>query len=135
MNVSLRKTLAFGMLLQLAFPVGAHAEWVRHHSLRVESEAGYAECLACHDGVLASSVSPCLAAVCLFKGPHPIARPYPPPAKAEQFAPPGEAQRSGIRFVNGRIDCISCHDLHNGGQYHLRVPAAESRLCFACHRK
>lgn len=131
----LRTSLVIGLLIQILAVDGLYAGKVRHHALTVESEAGYGECLACHDGVLASYVSPCLAAVCFFRGSHPVARPYPPPDKTGEFAPQEEAERAGIRFPGGRIDCISCHDLHAAERYHLRLGTADSRLCFACHRK
>lgn len=123
------------MLLQVLAVDGVYAGKVRHHALTVESEAGYGECLACHDGVLAPNASPCLATVCFFKDPHPVARPYPPSDKTGEFASLEEAEQAGIRFLGGRIDCVSCHDLHNAGRYHLRLGTEDSRLCFACHRK
>ncbi len=135
MGPTLRQTIAIGLLAQLLAPGLARAVQVLHHGLAVESEAGYVECLACHDNVIARTVPTCLATVCLFRGPHPVARPYPPPEKSEQFATPAEAERAGIRFVNGRIDCISCHNLQVAEGAHLRLQTAGSRLCFACHRK
>ncbi len=135
MKALLRKTFVLGTLVLLLAAGGAHAVHVQHHSLTVESEAGYGECLACHDGLLAPSASPCLATVCLFRGPHPVARLFPPPDKTEQFATREEAERVGIRFLNGQTDCISCHDLHTTDRYQLRLGTMNSRLCFACHRK
>jgi predicted CXXCH cytochrome family protein len=121
-------------LILLASP-GVRAGTAQHHGLAVNGEAGYEECLACHDGVLAPSVSPCLASVCLFRGPHPVARAYPPPDKIDQFASREEVERAGIRLLNGQTDCISCHDLFGAKRYHLRLGTDGSRLCFACHRK
>lgn len=136
MPALLRTSFVIGLLIQILAVDGAYAEKVQHHALTVESEAGYGECLACHDGVLAPKASPCLATVCLFGGPHPVARPYPPPEdKAGEFATREEAEQAGIRFLGGQIDCISCHDLRNAGRYHLRLGTDDSRLCFACHRK
>ena len=135
MKAFLRNTLFISLLLFLPAINGLRAEKIQHHTIPVESEAGYVECLTCHDGVLAPKVSPCLATVCLFRGTHPVARPYPPPYKSEEFAQREEAEQLGIRFINGGIDCISCHDLHNAGRYHLRIGTDGSQLCFACHRK
>ncbi len=130
-----QRTACGGALVTLLATGGAVAGQVQHHGLTVESEASYGECLACHDGVLAPSVSPCLATVCFFRGPHPVARSYPPPEKPEQFASRLEAERLGIRFPKGQIDCISCHDLYIAERPHLRLGTNGSGLCFACHRK
>ena len=135
MSAFLQKLLFIGLLLLLPATGGLHAGMIQHHGQQVESEAAYEECLACHDGVLAPKVSPCLATVCFFRGPHPVARPYPPSDKTEEFATQEEAEQAGIRFAGGRMDCISCHDLHNAGRNHLRLGTDNSRLCFACHRK
>jgi predicted CXXCH cytochrome family protein len=130
-----QKMLFIGLLLLLPATGGLHARMIQHHAQPVEGEAGYSECLACHDGVLAPNASPCLATVCFFRGPHPVARPYPPPDKSREFSTLEEAERLGIPFPGGQIDCISCHDLNDAGRYHLRLGTDNSRLCFACHRK
>lgn len=135
MSAFFQQMLLIGLLLLLPATDGLHAGMIQHHRQQVESEAGYGECLVCHDGVLAPKASPCLATVCFFRGPHPVARPYPPPDKTGEFATREEAEQAGIRFLGGRIDCISCHDLRNAGRYHLRLGTDDSRLCFACHRK
>ncbi len=109
------------------------ADGVEHHGSIVNSAAGYRECLTCHDGVVATDVSPCLGPVCMLKNDHPVDRTYPPRDKARDFAPAAVAEGAGVRFIDGRIDCISCHDLHNAGRFHLRIEERNSRLCLACH--
>ncbi len=111
------------------------ADEVAHHGSMVNSAAGYRECLTCHDGIVASNIAPCLGPVCRLKDDHPIDKPYPPPDKIREFAPAEAAEMAGIKFVKGRIDCISCHDLTNADRYHLRVESGTSRLCLACHLK
>jgi hypothetical protein len=108
------------------------AEEILHHGSTVNSEAGYRECLSCHDGVVAPNISPCLGPVCKLKDDHSVNKPYPPPDKVQNFAPVGTAEIAGIKFVDGRIDCISCHNLLNPNRYHLRV---ENRNSLACHLK
>lgn len=106
-----------------------------HHGYMVNSEAGFRECLTCHDDVVATGISPCLAQICMLKSDHSVDKPYPPSARTGEFAPAPMAEAEGVKFVNGRIDCISCHDLRNRDQYHLRVEDRKSRLCRACHLK
>jgi predicted CXXCH cytochrome family protein len=52
-----------------------------------------------------------------------------------KFAPAGAAEMAGVKFIDGRVDCISCHDLTNTDRYHLRIENRKSRLCLACHLK
>jgi hypothetical protein len=112
-----------------------YAEVVYHHGSTVESEAGYHDCLSCHDGVIAPNISPCLAQVCMLKSDHSVDKPYPPPARMLEFASAAAAEAAGAKFVGGKIDCISCHDLKNTDRYHLRIVDRNSRLCLACHLK
>ena len=134
MAALVRTSLVISLALFL-LATASDAGLLLHHTQQVESDAGYTQCLACHDGVLAPNASPCLATVCFFRGPHPVARSYPPPDKSGEFSSREEAEGAGIRFLAGQIDCISCHNLYNTERYHLRLGAADSRLCFACHRK
>ncbi len=106
---------------------------VEHHGSIVDSAAGYRECLTCHDGIVATNISPCLGPVCMLRSDHPVNRAYPPPDKAREFASTAVAEGAGIRFLDGRIDCISCHDLLNQNRFHLRIEERDSRLCLACH--
>jgi doubled CXXCH motif protein len=134
-RAAVKLTIFLSVVALLTPGTPLHAGRVGHHGLTVDGEGGYVDCLSCHDGVLAKNVSPCLAAVCFFKGTHPVARPYPPAEKSEEFVPKAEAEKAGVRFVDGRVDCISCHDLANGERYHLRIETRNSRLCQSCHLK
>ena len=109
------------------------AEAVEHHGFNVNSAGRYSECLACHDGVIAQSITPCVGTICIFRDSHPINQIYPPPSKQRDFAPASAAESAGIKFVDGQIDCISCHNLENPAQYHLRIEQSQSRLCRSCH--
>ncbi len=120
----------------VAIAVGVlYAEPVNHHGSMVDSESSYQICLSCHDGVVAPNISPCLAQVCMLKSDHSVDKPYPPPAKMREFAAAAAAEAAGVKFVGGKIDCISCHDLKNTDQYHLRIEDIRSSLCLACHLK
>lgn len=66
---------------------------------------------------------------------HPIGIPYP---DSPQFAPfpPGGKFPSGVRLVNGRVECVSCHDPHNPSIQPFLVTAdSGSALCYTCHVK
>lgn len=131
------------MVLILLFSLGGiaaagavlQAGDTEHHGSMVNSEAGFRDCLTCHDDVVATGISPCLAQICMLKSDHSVDKPYPPHDRVGEFATTPRAEAAGVRFLNGRIDCISCHDLRNRDQYHLRVEDRKSRLCLACHLK
>ena len=128
-------SITVAVLLALFSSLLLRAEQVEHHGFYVESEGAYSECLSCHDNIIAKEISPCLSRKCFFNDSHPINRIYPPPNKWRDYAPTPLAEQAGIKLVAGQITCISCHNLHNGSQYHLRIDDRESRLCLACHLK
>jgi hypothetical protein len=128
----LLQTCSWGILFA---GMALSAEVVNHHGTRVESESGYPACLSCHDGVVATNISPCMARVCMLKSDHSVNKPYPPPDRMREFASAAAAELAGAKFIDGKIDCISCHDLKNTGRFHLRIVDTNSRLCLACHLK
>lgn len=121
--------IACGALLSLSFAVGAQN--VEHHGFQVDPDVNLGDCMACHDGVAAGSVDFCLVD-CNFRSPHSAVNIYPPPGK-KGYASIRDVVQKGIKLVDGRITCISCHDLRNKGQYHLVMTMDGSKLCFACH--
>lgn len=40
-----------------------------------------------------------------------------------------------IVLIDGKIGCLSCHDMLNPGRFHLAVSTAGSGLCMACHSR
>ena len=42
-----------------------------------------------------------------------------------------------VPFFNGRVECASCHDVHDGTPYEklLRLGISGSPLCLHCHEK
>lgn len=38
-----------------------------------------------------------------------------------------------VRLPDGRVSCVSCHNLYNIDRHHLSVPIEGSRLCLTCH--
>jgi len=98
-------------------------------------------CLECHDGVNAVDGASTTAR---NRGPgsvgdprrnHPVGVPYPPHAKrggAERFRPAARLPIS-IRLPEGKVSCVSCHDLYALDRNRLTVPIEGSTLCFSCH--
>jgi predicted CXXCH cytochrome family protein len=127
-----------GCSLLLLFVAGSRvilAAPVNHHGNAVDTNARYTTCLNCHDGVIANEASPCLASNCFFEGRHPVDRPFPPANKHEEFVTLMELVEAGIPLLQGRVDCISCHDLLKETKDHLRIEIDGSKLCYACHLK
>lgn len=104
-------------------------------------------CLGCHDGTVATSTIGSAHAMLAgvregFKVPdgfvwrdHPIGVPY--PSGRRDYHPEGFVLAKKIRLPQGRIECISCHDPHNGaGQESMLVSSnRRSALCLTCHIK
>jgi predicted CXXCH cytochrome family protein len=113
-------------------PAQARAETVSHHTTTVEANGRAAVCISCHDGKTAKHVSFC-AAKCDYAGSHAVMKDYPPAGRADKFAPATVLQAKGINLEDGKVTCISCHDLRKTGRYHLVMSNKQSRLCLACH--
>ena len=133
----MRRTVFFGVLfVAVVFSVlllrRPAAEVIPHHGNDVESEGRAEDCLMCHDGFVASSASPCTVQ-CDFRGSHSILKFYPPAGKELLYAPLDSLLAMGMKLENGKVTCISCHNLHNPGRYHLWIDNSESRLCSTCH--
>ena len=118
--------------LAFVVPPPSYAQYVPHHSFMVNNDALSPECLACHDGSLLHPVAICTVN-CSYRDPHIIDTPYPPLDKLDSYLPPEIAASFGIRFPQGLVSCISCHNLLNPARHHLAVNNQGSMLCFSCH--
>lgn len=87
------------------------------------------ECLICHDGGIAQQAHYSRDSGHAVRGSHPIGVPLP---KSNAFVHPFPG--SNIILINGRISCVTCHDMEAPAP-HLAVSNAESVLCLSCHRK
>lgn len=130
-NLFIFKLLAAALVVA-AFPCVA-ADIVDHHGLVVAVMSDYYECLSCHDGMLAPAVEHC-SGNCDFKSSHSIMRSYPPPGKEGCYVPIEEVEAAGVKFLHGRLGCVSCHNIEHTSKYHLVVEMTGSRLCLTCHR-
>jgi predicted CXXCH cytochrome family protein len=114
------------------------AEAVEHHGFTVNAEGlhggSYKECLVCHCDVIAPGPPPCMP-VCLIGQSHPVNQSYPPAHRKNDFRTIEDAEQLGVVFVDGKTDCISCHDLKKKEvKYHLRFEKNQ-KFCETCHNK
>ena len=111
--------------------------YVSHGGDKADNEGLSHDCLLCHDGTMAKAVD-CQNRISLSAGhadpigSHSVEVPY--PLAGQQYNSIREASKLGLRFPDGRVSCITCHDLRlTGRAYNLPVPMDGSRLCFSCH--
>lgn len=123
--------IALILLLNL-FMRRASADQVAHSGQIIENSGDPADCIICHDGVIAPEARYCTVD-CGFATPHSILKEYPPRFKESSYASLESLQEKGIRLFNGKITCISCHDLKKTTKYHLIMENSGSALCYSCH--
>ena len=130
------RSCAFWLMLVIVWmmlsPGVLYAEAVQHHGLMVEADDTLTYCVSCHDGSVASNASFCTVQ-CSATTPHPVQKHYPPLGKEKLYAPTGLVQAKGIKLPEGKVTCISCHNLRNPGKNHLVIDNRGSRLCLTCH--
>jgi len=133
----MRKLLSVPRLVLLSILVfaasSAMAEMVEHHGNTVEAGGSPDSCIVCHDGLVAENVSYCTVN-CDFSTSHSILKHYPPEGKRASYAPVAEVRAKGIKFLHGKVTCISCHDLKKQNRFHL-ILDEKGRLCGICHIK
>jgi len=88
------------------------------------------ECLQCHSGSVSKAVPVCLGDDCLYKNNHSLMRLYPPAGKSGDYATPDAIEQAGCELENGKITCLSCHDLTNPPPHLIREG---DDLCSICH--
>ncbi len=96
-------------------------------------------CLQCHDGITASeSTNPTASSSHQFGDlgrNHPVGIPYDNPTlgrKRTQLRPEHSLPPE-VRLPDGKVSCVSCHDLYSSEPGRLSVPIEGSELCFTCH--
>lgn len=110
-------------------------------------------CLSCHDGTIALDSFGGNAGLTFISGDsnltdvlsddHPISIDWDhqtePPTGPCGKCHAGQGPMSEIQlpFFDGKVECASCHDVHNSFTYArlLRLPLAGSELCLYCHGK
>jgi len=97
-------------------------------------------CLSCHDGVTAPETGYTTAGghgggrLDDAGRNHPVGVPYTTMRQGKSTHLRGQASLPPqVRLPNGRVSCISCHNLYSESAKLLSVPIEESALCFTCH--
>jgi len=131
--------IVFGMIVTEVACHGSVAPLVIHFGQLVDNESNSADCLSCHDATTAkevgyqrwshkSSANPL--------GSHPIEINYPEDwSGSAKYVPRSEIGKAGLRLLDSKVTCITCHDLRlQKRKYLLPVTMDASELCFSCHR-
>lgn len=98
-------------------------------------------CLSCHDGASAAdsanmtSAGPGRVHVDGTQQNHPVGVAYQRVNRSKNVSRLHPVARlpQQIALPEGKVSCVSCHDLYAGVRYLLAVPTRDSRLCLACH--
>ena len=88
------------------------------------------DCLECHSGSPAKAVTICLGNECLYSKSHSLMHPYPPIGKSSDYAPLEDIEKAGCVLENGKITCLSCHDLTKPPPHLIQDG---DKLCSICH--
>ncbi len=108
------------------------AEEVEHHGVRADANGTLAHCVSCHDGSVAHKVSFCTVQ-CSALTSHPVLKQYPPRGQASSYAPAAAVIAKGIKLPDGKVSCISCHNIRVPEKNHLAMDNRGSKLCLTCH--
>ncbi len=95
------------------------------------------DCLACHDGTISSNTDIGGASWEHAGGiglSHPVGIPYSNSSRrGKQKYHPENSLPAELKLVNGRIECITCHDHYSKHKGLLVMDNRGSRMCLACH--
>ncbi|OGT98150.1 MAG: hypothetical protein A2079_03510 [Geobacteraceae bacterium GWC2_48_7] len=89
------------------------------------------DCLECHNIKMGKPVSICIGDDCLYSKNHSVMRHYPPIGKEKDYAPASEIESAGSFLEEGKITCLSCHDLTKPPPHLIREG---DKLCLICHK-
>ena len=78
-------------------------------------------CMNCHDDMKGHS--------------HPVMVSYPPAGEEKEYASVAAVRKSGIKLLDGKVTCVTCHDLTNPQPSHPIKNMGKSELCLVCHIK
>lgn len=104
---------------------------------RHPDHVSYPNCERCHPDYGGDGHTPKWQGTDL-RNDHPIFMTYPTAAQDPKFNPPPNLATgwSRVPLYNGKIECATCHDVHDPGIVpFLRMSNAGSALCVVCHQK
>ncbi len=98
-------------------------------------------CLSCHDGAIASeskNETPWNRSQMDLgdkRRNHPVGIAYNDVSRPKDLSPlrPADLLPPSVELPQGRVTCVSCHNLYSRTQYRLTVPIHGSELCLTCH--
>jgi predicted CXXCH cytochrome family protein len=93
--------------------------------------------VSCHGGdvIAGTNFEPAALSTDLSND-HPISMTYPTASEDPYFRTPAEVESAGLKLYNNKVECSSCHDVHDPGiTPFLRKNNTGSELCTACHIK
>ena len=114
-------------------------------------------CLCCHDGIIStenilpdfsfhgkspectnchSMLDPAAAPFTDLSDDHPVSIPYSLVSPGLHERPINDVFPNGVRLFEGRVECASCHNVHDpDNRPFLRIADSGSALCYTCHIK
>ena len=100
------------------------------------------DCILCHDGMnakyheirVSSGQRQPISLVNVLSS-HPVGMPYGAAAYENAKLRHMTALNESIALVDGRVGCLSCHNMLNPEPKHLSVSNENSELCLQCHTK
>jgi hypothetical protein len=134
MNNSHIRTLVALFVIIALLPLLAHlgkAVGNTYHQNQASGILSMAQCLKCHDGVTGSLITVCLGNQCLYLKNHSLMHVYPPVVKTDEYASRAEIEQAGCILEDGRVTCLSCHDLTRPAPHLIRDG---DQLCLICHK-
>ena len=100
------------------------------------------QCLSCHDGVSATETHGGVAwsgfgagMMGDRQGSHSVGTAYGQKGLSRRGVAlkPANTLPPEVRLPEGKVSCVSCHNLFERSENHLSVPIERSALCFSCH--
>lgn len=102
-----------------------------YHETEASGILTMAQCLKCHDGSTGKLITICLGRDCLYLRNHSMMHPYPPATKVNDYASRAEIEQAGCVLEEGKITCLSCHDLTKPAPHLIK---SGDQLCLICHK-
>lgn len=112
------------------------------HHMKIAKGGGNNQCSQCHRGGENSIPGIHDLGIAAFgsnlSDDHPVSISYPRERDDSQFhpVPDDDVFDNGVRLFSGRVECASCHNVHNPDRTpFLRAGVEGSALCLTCHAK
>lgn len=98
------------------------------------------ECLNCHDGINAKSVQHRMSdgnanrtkSIETIIGAHPVGMDYDRFSRGRKYVT-ADRLPADMVLMDGKVTCVTCHNLLGSTSKYLAVDNTSSRLCFSCH--